>query len=120
MLKEYKTISGLYGSLEGAEVKEVYFEFQEVMLDLTKVISVYPDTYTSLISNWEEHNKRRDDEWRAENPNPEPCMHPPSMMTVSLGSSLPCVTIEVGTKLFHFAAPAFVIFDLVARELERS
>jgi hypothetical protein len=102
MLKQYKVISGIHGVLEGLEVLWVEPEYEEVMIDLAEVNAVYPDTYFSVISNIQELNKRRDDNWRKENPDPGPCMHEPSMMGVPMPSKVSCTTVQIGTKLFHF------------------
>ena len=116
MLKQYKTISGIKGILEGARVEDIEFEYQDSLLDLAKANAVYPDTYSSIISNSTEFNKRRDDEWREQNPNPGPCMHEPSLMSMMMPSSLSCVTIQIGTQLFYFDEDRKFMFDLVCQE----
>ncbi|MHA2064623.1 MAG: hypothetical protein ACXABY_09635 [Candidatus Thorarchaeota archaeon] len=116
MIKRYKTISGIRGILEGSRVEDVEFEYQDSMLDLAKANAVYPDTYYSIISNSTELNRRRDDEWREENPNPEPYMHEPSLMSVMMPSSLPCVTIQIGIQTFHFDEDVETMFSLVCNE----
>ena len=120
MLKQYEVISGLYGIFEGAEVDIVEFEYQDVMLDLAQAVSVCPHTYCGAISNWKEHNKRRDDEWHKKNPHPEPWIHPPSMMTTSVQAMLPCMTIQVGTQSFYFDKDQDAMFYLVSKELSES
>lgn len=116
MIKRYETISGVRGILEGTRIKDVEFEYQDSMLDLAKVNAVYPDTYYSTISNSTELNKRRDDEWREKNPNPGPYMHEPSLMSMMMPSSLPCVTIQIGTQTFHFDYDVETMFRLVCNE----
>ena len=116
MLKLYKTISGLKGILEGTRIPNVEFEYQDSMLDLAEVNAVYPDKYFSIISNSTEFNKRRDDEWIKENPNPSPGMYPPSVMSTLMASNLPCVTIQIGAQLFHFNEDQKIMFDLVCTE----
>lgn len=116
MLKLYKTICGLKGILKGARVVSIEFEYQDVMLDLADVSAVYPDIYCDIISNSTELNRRRDAEWREENPNPGPCIHAPSLMSLMIPSELPCVTIQIGTKIFHFDEDSKTMFDLVCQE----
>ncbi len=116
MIKRYKTISGIRGILEGTRIEEVEFEYQDSMLDLAKVNAVYPDTFTSTISNLEEYWDRRNKKWHEENPNPKLGFHEPSMMGTLTPSFLPCVTIQIGTQTFHFNEDVETMFTLVCNE----
>lgn len=116
MIKLYKTLSGLYGVLEDDKIVEVIPEYQESLLDLAQANAVYPSVFSAALSNLEEWNRRRDEKWRKANPNPEPCMHAPSLMSFSLPHTRPCIVVQIGNQLFYFDEESDVVFDLVVKE----
>ncbi len=116
MIKQYKTICGLKGILEGEVIKDIEFEYQECQLDLVQTSAIFPDIFSQVISNAGEFHKRRDDRWSKENPNPQMGEYPPSLMGHLMASSRACVTIQIGTQLFYFDEEQQTMFDLVCRE----